>query len=106
MAYLDLYTLRANMSKTPEESDFTSVKKRITSAQKNTNQKRYILLSIIQERTCERLPFKLTDYLELIDMTGRIIREVKRGSIDASLLPILIRLNISTEKLAMYHNRI
>ncbi len=30
-------------------------------------------------------------------MTGRIIREGKRGSIDASLLPILQRLNISSE---------
>lgn len=43
------------------------------------------------------LPFELSDYLELVDMTGRIIREDKRGSIDASLLPILQRLNISSE---------
>ncbi|MBQ4830455.1 hypothetical protein J8L84_14350 [Alteromonas sp. MMG017] len=43
------------------------------------------------------LPFKLTDYLELLDMVGRINREDERVSIDASLLPILQRLNISSE---------
>lgn len=43
------------------------------------------------------LPFQLFDYLELVDMTGRIIREDKRGAIDTSLLPILQRLNISSE---------
>ena len=30
-------------------------------------------------------------------MTGRIIREDKRGAIDTTLLPILQRLNISSE---------
>ncbi|MGR6872656.1 hypothetical protein ACU6U9_10200 [Pseudomonas sp. HK3] len=43
------------------------------------------------------LPFKLTDYLELLDWTGRIIREDKRGAIAKELPPILQRLNISTE---------
>ncbi|MEL0614957.1 transposase, partial [Marinomonas arenicola] len=45
----------------------------------------------------EGLPFQLADYLALVDMTGRIVRESKKGSIDASLLPILQRLNISSE---------
>jgi hypothetical protein len=43
------------------------------------------------------LPFKLTDYLELLDWTGRIIRKDKRGAIAKELPPILQRLNISTE---------
>jgi len=28
------------------------------------------------------LPFKLTDYIELVDLSGRIIREEKKGFID------------------------
>jgi len=44
------------------------------------------------------LPFKLTDYLELIDLTGRIIREDKRGNIDVSLAPILQRINLTSEQ--------
>ncbi len=39
-------------------------------------------------------PLRLTDYLELVDRSGRGIREGKRGSIDIQLSPILERLNI------------
>ena len=43
------------------------------------------------------LAFKLEDYLELIDWTGRCIRDDKRGSISADLPPILERLQIKRE---------
>ena len=43
------------------------------------------------------LPFKLTDYLELLDWTGRIIREDKRGATSKTLPPILQRLNINAD---------
>ena len=46
----------------------------------------------------EGLPFKLTDYLELIDLTGRVIKEGKRGNIDISLAPILQRINLTSEQ--------
>ena len=38
------------------------------------------------------LPFRLVDYLELVDWTGRQIREDKRGPIDSDLPCILERL--------------
>ncbi|MCG8614011.1 MAG: hypothetical protein MI864_26155, partial [Pseudomonadales bacterium] len=41
------------------------------------------------------LQFTLQDYLELVDWTGRIQREDKRGSISTTLPPILQRLNIN-----------
>lgn len=37
------------------------------------------------------LPFKLTNYLELLDWKGRILRNDKRGAIDASLPTLLER---------------
>ena len=43
------------------------------------------------------LPFELKDYLELIELTGRCIREDKVGYIEAQQPALLIRLNISPE---------
>ena len=43
------------------------------------------------------LIFNLIDYSELVDWTGRIIRDDKRGAISDSAPPILKRLDISTE---------
>ena len=34
------------------------------------------------------------DYIDLVDWTGRIIRDDKRGAINSNLPPILERLNI------------
>ena len=44
------------------------------------------------------LPFRLQDYLELLDWTGRQLRQNKRGAIDDSLPPILERLSIEPDK--------
>jgi hypothetical protein len=33
------------------------------------------------------LPFRLTDYLELVDWTGRMLRDDKRGSIPEDVHP-------------------
>ena len=43
------------------------------------------------------LPFRLTDYLELVDWTGRQVREDKRGSIEEGLPCILNRLDIEKD---------
>ena len=45
----------------------------------------------------EGIHFHLADYLELVDATGRIIRNDKRGAIPSGLPPILERLNISLD---------
>ena len=41
------------------------------------------------------IPMPFRDYLELLDMTGRITRRGKRGSINPRIAPILERLNIN-----------
>ena len=45
----------------------------------------------------EGSPLSLDDYLTLVDRTGRIITQGKRGSIPPDLLPILPRLDIDID---------
>jgi len=105
MAYVDLNPVRAKMARTPEASAHTSVKRRIQQAQSahspnHPQQQVKGLLPFVGNPRSEMpkgLPFKLTDYLELVDWSGRIIREGKRGSIDQSMPSILERLNIEPE---------
>jgi REP element-mobilizing transposase RayT len=96
MAYVDLNPIRAKMADTPETSDHTSVQKRITFA-KEAQQPTELFPFVGNPREAmpEGLPFQLSDYLALVDWTGRAIREDKRGCIDGQLPPILTRLNIS-----------
>ena len=44
------------------------------------------------------LPFRLTDYLALVDWSGRLLREDKRGAINAKLPPLLVRLDIDARQ--------
>ena len=43
------------------------------------------------------LSLSLNEYIELIDWTGRQVKEGKRGAIPAHLKPILTRLNIDAD---------
>jgi hypothetical protein len=45
----------------------------------------------------EGMPFPLQDYLELVDWSGRILRDGKRGAIADQLPPILERLQIDPQ---------
>ena len=112
MVYVDLNPIRAQMATTPEESDFTSIKSRINQT--------FDLAAAIQSQTkMEELKhfnlplkplakfegnltsqeqlgilFDAKEYLELVDITGRIIRNDKKGSIKHNMPPILTRLNL------------
>ena len=99
MAYVDLNPIRAGIAKTPETSNFTSIQQRITAA-KNGEQPKQLQSFVGNPRADipnNGLHFQLEDYLALVDITGRCIREDKVGYIEASELPILERLNISPE---------
>jgi REP element-mobilizing transposase RayT len=98
MAYVDLNPVRAAIAPTPEQSDFTSIQLRIKAAVKgeqppellpftgNENQQKTVGIS-----------FSLPDYLMLVDETGRILRDDKRGAISPKTADILTRLHISSE---------
>ena len=105
LAYVDLNPIRAGMSKTPESSTHTSVKQRIKRAKtahtpNHPNQQPRMLMPFgghPREPMPFGLPFKLAEYLELVDWTGRQIRDDKRGHIHHTLPSILSRLGIEDD---------
>ncbi|NRB24310.1 transposase [Shewanella sp.] len=98
MAYVELNPIRAKMANTPETSDYTSLKMRVKAALKG-QQPAKLLPFIGDERLNQSkgINFSLGDYLELVDATGRIIRDDKRGAIPLSASKVLTRLNISAD---------
>jgi REP element-mobilizing transposase RayT len=106
MTYVDLNPIRAKIAKSPEASLHTSVKRRIEAARskgrvtdvlaKQPKQLQPFAGNPSQDMS-PGLPFRLTDYLELVDWTGRQIRDTNRGQIDSQAPPILQRLDLNTE---------
>jgi len=98
MAYVDLNPIRAGMAPTPETSEYTSVKLRVQEAL-NGKQPKPLLPFIGNERENQPkgIAFDFKGYLQLVDDTGRIIREDKRGYISQESQAILDRINIPAE---------
>ncbi|MEM7765590.1 MAG: hypothetical protein AAF290_16105 [Pseudomonadota bacterium] len=127
MAYVDLNPIRAGIAETPESSEYTSIKERLL-AFGNPNRSSDILNQAVQQllstgkirhrpttlkpllkfqsesdareenSPAVALPMTLTDYIELVDATGRVAIQGKRGSIADSVEPILKRLSSDTER--------
>ena len=126
MAYVDLNPIRAGLAMSPETSEFTSVKERISdrqevpslaSAETRTQRVEHgeqagwlapIELhperkKVREQPTTRRasnkgcLPMTLDEYLRLLDWTGRQLRRDKVGRIPVEFAPILDRLDCSAE---------
>ena len=115
IAYVDLNPVRAAMATTPEQSKYTSIQHRIRHWKNHADSDNKN--SVTTDHTDHALqpddlhPFvgnhrqdipkgiiyNLVDYLELVDWTGRQIRDDKVGSISVEAMPILQRLSISPE---------
>ena len=117
MVYVDLNPVRAVMAATPETSDYTSIKERIRPQLIVDHGLRTVDDSSLALNTCRLslkpllhfddslhkvvsagIPFYLKDYLKLVDWTGRVIREDKRGSMAQVFPPILQRLRIEEQQ--------
>ena len=101
MAYVDLNPVRAKMAKTPETSDYTSIQERAAQACSGSARKQVPHLKPLRsqgQNPDTAIPFALSSYLELVDWTGRIVRQDKRGSIPANTPPILERLKINPDE--------
>jgi len=110
MAYVDLNPIKAKMANIPEESAHTSVQKRIESAKDGKQPKQLLRFAgMPRQHMAKGLPFELKSYLELVELTGRCLREDKRGHIEEANLPLLARINISPEnwlKLTTHFTRV
>jgi len=125
MAYVDLNPIRADIARTPEASDFTSIQQRIaewkqrkeqnasaesepavaTDIKENLDKAIVKLLGFSDDsdqRTDKAIPYSTADYMELVDWSGRAIIEGKKGSIPDHLPPILKRLNMRPEQYLAY----
>jgi len=116
MAYVDLNPVRAGLATRPETSGYTSIRERVQPAfdlqhaVKSQRQAGDLLefkaplkpLLQFEDRLLNHsqqgILFAFQDYLELVDWTGRIIRNDKRGYIEHALPPILRRLQLSPEQ--------
>jgi len=120
MTYVDLNPIRAGICNTLEESEFTSIAQRLAEFTtqsaihqnpeiKSLNLKPKfstehpslsdILLAdfVAGSQTQQGIPYALEDYFELVDWTGRAIRDDKKGFIPESELKILHKLGIGTD---------
>jgi hypothetical protein len=87
-AYVDLNPIRAGIANSLIDSDHTSIKRSYELAEKaeqpnNLRQQAEGLHAFAGDPRRDMpngLPFRLTDYLELVNWTGRILRNDKRGA--------------------------
>jgi REP element-mobilizing transposase RayT len=100
MAYVDLNPIRARMDKTPETAKHTSIKKRIQAIKQHKPQPNTLMPFVGDPRQDmpKGIAYRLKDYCELVDITGKNIREDKTGYIDNSQSPILERLGLAPEQ--------
>lgn len=106
MAYVDLNPVRAGISLTLEDSDFTSIqdRMRVRGDGRRVGQGTSPgitsvagLLGFEDDGKAAHgsgLPFGYWSYLELLEWTGRAVRHDKRGYIPAHIAPLLERLQI------------
>jgi hypothetical protein len=99
MAYVDLNPIRAKMEATLETSKHTSIQHRIQALIKGEQSKNLIrFVGNHRQDMPKGIAYSLIDYCELVDCTGRCIREDKAGYIEQHHSPILERLDLDTEQ--------
>ncbi|WP_115719811.1 transposase [Gallaecimonas mangrovi] len=95
MAYVDLNPLRAKVVDTPEASADVSLSARL--APQDTSKPALLPFVSQFKDGPQGIPFALADYLALVDWTGRVQREDKRGFIANDTPAILERLGLDAD---------
>lgn len=98
LVYVDLNPIRAKVATTPETSKHTSIKRRIADVKRGYQPTTLMpFVGNTQQVQSKGLPFALSDYLQLVDMSGRIFNATKCGAIDVNDSPILTRLGLDED---------
>lgn len=100
MAYVDLNPIRAGVSESLVESEFTSIQERLAAYQsrKGVKDTAIWLKPLVQEQqlaSSATLLMQEFSYFDLVDWTGRTIRGDKRGAIPVHIQPILQKLGVN-----------
>jgi REP element-mobilizing transposase RayT len=99
MAYVDLHPIRAKMEVTLETSKHTSIQHRIQALIKGEQPKNLMpFVGNHRQDMPKGIAYSLIDYCELVDCTGRCIREDKAGYIEQQHSHILARLGLDSEQ--------
>jgi REP element-mobilizing transposase RayT len=106
MAYVDLNPVRAKMAHSVQSAQYTSIFERIHDKASNIDNKKQLpfivkpLLGFIgneYQESPKGIAFSLLDYLALVEETGRVIREDKRGYINERSFPLLQLLGLNSD---------
>ena len=97
MAYVDLNPIRAAIAATPETSNYTSIQQRIIYPDKQ-----HLMAFKDSGSSNNVIPYRYSDYLQLVDWAGRSISGDKKGFIPETMQPILERLGMDQEPLIKY----
>jgi len=121
MAYVDLNPVRAQLAATPEASEYTGIRARLQGDYRRRTRSGSVVRMLERGElhhfnspirpllgfsdSAERknsfgqaagtVPLEQQDYLQLVDLTGRLVTPGKRGRIEPVLAPILDRLGLS-----------
>jgi hypothetical protein len=106
MAYVDLNPIRAKMADSVQSAQYTSIFERIhdkASFIDNKAQLPFIIKPLLgfigneHQQSPKGISFSLLDYLTLVEETGKIIREDKRGHLSSRAFPLLQQLGFNSE---------
>ena len=95
MTYVDLNPIRAGLCDTLEASDHTSAQQRLRAIEADPGAAAAPLAPIAGVTGLCVLAMSQVDYLRLVDATGRVVREGKRGVIRGALPAVLARVGAS-----------
>jgi hypothetical protein len=116
MAYVDLNPMGAKMTESVEQSEYTSIFELLHG---NCCEQKKARSDIVGKplfgfvagecnEQLQGIPYSFIDYLELVDWTGRIIRDDKRGAISGQTPNLLSVLGLDQEvwlELACYFGK-
>jgi len=92
MAYVDLNPIRAKMSKTLQDSDHTSIQKRVEKlTEEELKQSVKALAGEVKNRT---MVLNLKDYIELVEWSGKSIAYPNKAKMPAHIQSTLAHLNL------------
>ena len=99
MVYVDLNPIRASLASTPEDSEYTSIKRRIEC--KLTRKTSTGILPFKSDTACSNqycLNLTFTEYMTLVTQTGKAVRDDKAGFIDGEYQASLNQIALSSSQ--------